>query len=122
MADDSRAEMVGRSGRTYTQWINDRVLVLPFGTDAAVAAMRSEKHAFEREFLADADDAVPVVAVINEITGERVPIEPPQRIRLDDLDAFLAEHQRRFAEEFIAGRPITRVLAELPETGTGEGH
>ena len=109
MNTDPRAALVGRSGRTYTQWVNDRARVLAFGSDGAVEEIRGDKWAFEREFVADTDGTIPVASVINQVTGEWVPVEPPQRVNLDDLDAFLDEHQARFVAEWNEQHPDRRV-------------
>lgn len=109
MSEDPRTSLVGRSGRTYTQWVNDRAFTLAFGSDEATAAMRADKWAFEREFCADDDDTVPVASIINQVTGQPYKLDPPQRVHLDDLDAFLAEHSARFVAEWNEQHPDRRI-------------
>jgi hypothetical protein len=99
---DARADLVGHSGLTFTQWIDRR-------TREAINGRRehiTEPHDFDREFVADADGWMPpITAIINQITGQQVLMDPPLRVKVDDLDRVIAEWQQRFAAEWNAEHP-----------------
>lgn len=96
MSDEKR----GRSGRTYAEW-NEAV-----AADLLAGRRKNfPSHAeYLREFVADADDMVTVVQIINTVTGKPVTLSEPLRVHVDNLDRVITEHQERFLDEWVAMR------------------
>jgi hypothetical protein len=97
---DIHGEPIGHSGLTYRQWEDRRIAEFLAGRRDTV----TDPHDFDREFVADADGMMPpIAAIINCVTGQPVPCDPPLRVHVDDLDRVVAEYQARFLAEWEAG-------------------